>query len=153
MSKEGQFFHTGTVPNLKNKTYVADIRMMVHSTGKGYRPLCVYARKAREPLPKECPPDSWACLGTNLSVKLEDGKFTSEPTRLLLMDTKDFNTLGLGMDDLIDAFVQTVLASIAIDKMAALLVKSDGKFDLAGFSALNPDEAFINELNLPVGSF
>lgn len=43
------------------------------------------------------------------------------------MDMKDFNKLGLGIDDLIDGYVQTVLASIAIDQMADQLIKSDGK--------------------------
>lgn len=32
-------------------------------------------------------------LGTNLSVK-EDGKWSTETNRLLLMDRKDFNQLG-----------------------------------------------------------
>ena len=42
-------------------------------------------------------------LGTNLSVKLADGSWTTETTRLVCMDRRDFNKLGLGLDDLIDA--------------------------------------------------
>lgn len=44
------------------------------------------------------------------SVKLEEGMFSSESERLLLVDKRDFNTLGLGLDNLIEAYVQTVLS-------------------------------------------
>jgi len=96
-------------------------------------------------------------LGTNLSVKLEDGEdkskgnhsWTTETQRLLLMDRKDFNVLGIGIDDLIDAYVQTVLSVIAIDKMAQHLMKSkddkEPEFNADLFAALNPDPALINE--------
>ena len=70
------------------------------------RPIVLYARRARKPLVEELTPaaaqDSWAMLGTNLSVKLESGNWTTETKRLLCMDRKDFNRLGLGLDDLID---------------------------------------------------
>jgi hypothetical protein len=45
-------------------------------------------------------------LGTNLSVKLSEAEWTTEAERLLLMDRKDFNQLGIGIDDLIDAYIQ-----------------------------------------------
>lgn len=61
-------------------------------------------------------------LGTNLSVKTDD-EWTTEAQRLLLMDRKDFNQLGLGIDDLIDAYIQTILSVISIDKMCERLMK------------------------------
>ena len=36
-------------------------------------------------------------LGTNLSVKLEDGSWDTETKRLCLMDRRDFNELGIGI--------------------------------------------------------
>jgi hypothetical protein len=51
---------------------------------------------------------------------VEDGLFSSESERLLLVDRRDYNTLGLGLDDLIEAFVQTVLAVTAIDHMCTV---------------------------------
>jgi hypothetical protein len=51
---------------------------------------------------------SWDMLGTNLSVAHGDGVFSTESDRLLLMDRKDFNVLGMGLDDLIEAYIQTV---------------------------------------------
>lgn len=51
---------------------------------------------------------------------MEDGLFSSESERLLLVDRRDYNTLGLGLDDLIEAFVQTVLAVTAIDHMCTV---------------------------------
>lgn len=89
-------------------------------------------------------------LGTNLSVKT-DGEWTTESQRLMLMDRKDFNLLGIGIDDLIDAYIQTVLSVIAIDKLAARLMKNEQSgqvpaFDYELFEALNPDPALLEEI-------
>jgi hypothetical protein len=76
-------------------------------------------------------------LGTNLSVKMPDGTWTTESSRLMLMDRKDFNQLGVGLDDLIDAYVQTILS---------VLRDEDGEFDYELFRALNPDEVLLSEI-------
>lgn len=89
--------------------------------------------------------DTWDMLGTNLSVKLPDGSWTTDTSRLILMDRKDFNQLGLGIDDLIDAYIQTVLAVIAIDRMASRLM-ANGNFDYQLFESLNPDNALLSEI-------
>lgn len=91
-------------------------------------------------------------LGTNLSVKLPDGGWTTDTSRLILMDRKDFNQLGLGIDDLIDAYIQTVLAVIAIDRMSTRLMAS-GEFDYKLFESLNPDNALMNEIREANGDF
>ena len=102
--------------------------------GNGFRPVAIYARRARKPLLKNLSDDpsisSWEMLGTNLSVKLSEdaagnAQFTTEAQRLLLMDRKDFNSLGIGVDDLIDAYVQTVMSVIAIDRMCQRLMTED----------------------------
>lgn len=141
------FFHTGTIPSKKGQSYCADLRMMVcNRAGKGFVPVAMYARKARVPLANVSSENSWNVLGTNLSVKNEDGSWSTETNRLMLMDRKDFNKLGLGVDDLITAFVQTVLAVTAIDEMAERLVGEDGSFNYELFSALNNDDALIAEI-------
>ncbi|KAJ1672895.1 hypothetical protein EV182_006277, partial [Spiromyces aspiralis] len=133
-----------------NHTFVSDIRMMVTGDSDGFRPICIYARRARKPLTTHIGDDpentSWDMLGTNLSVKNEDGSFSTEPQRLILMDRKDFNQLGIGIDDLIDAYIQTVLSVIAIDKMCHRLMGPDGQFDFELFQALNPDDSLISEI-------
>lgn len=144
------YFHTGTVPNRKGETYVTDLRMMIISTSEGYRPIALYARRALNPLVEQLSDkdDSWAMLGTNLSVKREDGSWSSETERLLMMDNKDFNKLGLGIDDLIDAYIQTVMAAIAIDQLADKLMK-DGKFDFQLYKSLNADDSLLKEIYNP----
>ena len=87
-------------------------------------------------------------LGTNLSYKKSDGSWDTDTNRLLLMDRRDFNRLGIGLDDLIEAFIQTVLSMTAIDKMAQQLMTKDGKFRLKHFRQLNDDLSFIDELLL-----
>lgn len=148
MTTSGQYFHTGTIPNKKKQTFVMDLRMMISGTASGFSPVSLYARRAQEPLAETLAEgkDSWSMLGTNLSKKKSDGSWDTETERLLMMDSKDFNRLGLGIDDLIDAYVQTVLATVAIDKMASKLFKSDGSFDIELYSSLNSDEALLNEL-------
>ncbi|KAJ3139433.1 hypothetical protein HK100_011505 [Physocladia obscura] len=165
ITRAGKFYHVGTIPNKKNHTFVSDLRMMVCGSEDGFRPVAIYARRARKPLLRHLEDDlsitSWEMLGTNLSVKV-DGEWTTEAQRLLLMDRKDFNQLGIGIDDLIDAYIQTVLSVIAIDKMAQRLMKENPVFDSAKdpdypwfnarvfdfelFEALNPDAALLQEI-------
>lgn len=148
VSSQGKFYHVGTVPNAKGKSYVADLRMMVSATETGIRPLAVYARRASKPLVDELEDStsSWAILGTNLSIKNDDGSWDSDTNRLVLMDRRDFNKLGLGLDDLIEAYIQTVLSMIAIDRMATALVNTKGRFRMRLFKSLNDDPTLVNEI-------
>jgi len=145
-----QFFHVGTVPNQQQDIYVADIRMMIHATDEGFRPLATYARRARMPLMDELRPEvaSWDMLGTNLSVKTSGGGWDAETERLMIMDRRDFNRLGVGLDDLIEGFVQAVLATIAIDKMAAMLLTQKGRFRYKLYRSLNNDDALFREIEM-----
>lgn len=145
---KGKFYHVGTVPNSKGKTYVADLRMMVSSTPDGIMPLCVYARRAAMPLEDHLTEgsQSWDMLGTNLSIKLADGGWDSDTNRLVLMDRRDFNKLGIGVDDLIEAYIQTVLSMTAIDRMAQTLTNKQGRFRQRLFRSLNDDAALIKEI-------
>ncbi|KAF8939774.1 hypothetical protein BGZ58_008751 [Dissophora ornata] len=157
ITRHGKFYHVGTIPNKKNNTFVTDLRMMVAGNKDGFRPICIYARRARKPLIRYLEDDpsttSWEMLGTNLSVKSPTGEWSTEAARLLLMDRKDFNQLGLGVDDMIDAYIQTVLSVIAIDKMCQRLMRDnvDGSgqtFDMELFKALNPDSVLWQEIML-----
>ncbi|KAG0256841.1 hypothetical protein BG011_004294 [Mortierella polycephala] len=153
MTRHGKFYHVGTIPNKKNNTFVNDLRMMVAGNNNGFQPICIYARRARKPLIRRLEDDpsmtSWEMLGTNLSVKSATGEWSTEAARLLLMDRKDFNQLGLGVDDMIDAYIQTVLSVIAIDKMCQRLMGHDlsgQSFDMELFKALNPDSVLWQEI-------
>ena len=146
---QGRLYHIGTVPTRKRNAYVADLRFMVSGDESGFRPLAIYARRARRPLAADLEgQSSWDVLGTNLSVKNPDGSWGSETTRLLLMDRKDFNNLGTGLDDLIIGFIQTVLAAIAVDKMAMGLVNKKGGFRARLFKSLNDDPRLVHEVLL-----
>ncbi|MDX1409638.1 MAG: hypothetical protein R3330_15930, partial [Saprospiraceae bacterium] len=144
----GKFYHVGTIPSLKEQTYVFDLRMMIHATEEGLRPLSVYARRAELPLLDVLQPDtnSWDMLGTNLSYKTADGAWATDANRLMLTDRRDFNKLGLGLDDLIEAFIQSVLSTVAIDKMAQTLHNSKGRFRMKLFNSLNDDQSLIDEI-------
>jgi hypothetical protein len=149
-SSKGKLYHIGTVPSSKGNAYVADIRMMVSYTADGIRPLSIYARRAAKPLANhiEDGTDSWSMLGTNLSIKEGSNSWGSDTNRLLLMDRRDFNKLGIGLDDLVDAYIQTVLSMIAIDKIAIQLFNSKNKFRTRLFKSLDDDQALLDEIML-----
>lgn len=147
--EDGRLFHVGTIPNKRGQSYVADLRVMVSAGPDGFRPLVYYARRARRPLLNNLGTySSWDMLGTNLSIKHDDGSFGSDSARLLLMDRKDFNMLGLGPDDLIEAYIQSVLATIAIDRMAARIMNKRGHLKQRMFRSLNDDRRLIDEILL-----
>lgn len=146
--KEGRFYHIGTVPNKKGRIYIADLRCMVYSGPNGFSPCAFYARRALSPLESELTTSSWEVLGTNLSVKKGENSWDSDTNRLMLMDRKDFNTLGIGTDDLIEAYIQTILTMIAIDKMAEKLLNSKGQFRTKLFQSLDNDESLMNEIRI-----
>ncbi len=142
----GKYYHIGTVPNKKGDIFIADLRMMVSSSATGLVPCAIYARRARTALEATLTTSSWQVLGTNLSMKLADNQWDSDTSRLLLMDKLDFNKLGIGIDDLIEAYIQTVLTVIAIDQMAANLITQKGQFRMKLFQSLDDDASLVDEI-------
>jgi hypothetical protein len=143
-----EYYHIGTVPDKAMRSFVADLRFMIIGTNNGFRPIAMYSRRAAIPLAKDLTPGqtSWDMLGTNLSFKKDDGTWSTDTNRLLLVDRKDFNMLGCGLDDLISAYIQTCLSTIAIDKIAIQLCPSDGGFNMDLFMSLNNDQALVDEI-------
>jgi hypothetical protein len=146
-SSEGKYYHVGMIPNKKNDIYVADLRFMIAATVNGFMPIAMYARRAEKPLTEilNATDGSWEMLGTNLSVKTTDG-WDSETRRLKLMDTKDFNQLGLSLDSLIEGYIQSVLSTIAIDQMAQQLIGTKKNFKRKLFDAINGDPILLEEI-------
>ncbi len=146
-STDGKYYHVGMIPNRKQEIFVADLRFMIASTPEGFRPMAMYARRAEKPLTDrlEEGEDSWEMLGTNLSVKTSQG-WDSETRRLKLMDTKDFNQLGISLDSLIEGYIQSVLSTIAIDKMAQELIGVKKNLKRKLFEALNGDPILAYEI-------
>ena len=127
--------------------------MMIYWAGNSWKPLCVYSRRAKEPLSQDLDGSvsSWDILGTNLSVKLGENDWKSDTNRLLVMDTRSFNKLGIGLDDLINGYIQSVLSTIAIDNLCKLFMNDEETgekklFDFEMFSSLNPDKQFLADI-------
>lgn len=144
----GKLYHVGTVPTKKRLSYAMDIRMIIQHTPEGYKPLSLYSRRAEKPLAKDIASgdESWSILGTNLSIAEGKNLWSSDVSRLMMMDTKGFNKLGIGLDSLIDGFLQSVMATKAIDQMAIQLIGSKGKLRKKLFKSLNNDQTLINEI-------
>jgi hypothetical protein len=149
-SNHGSTFNIGTVPDNEVRTYVFDMRVMISWQRDRYAPVGMYARRAQHPMTEELPSgtSSWQMLGTNLSVKIGDEQWDTEPRRLLMFDRKDFTKLGLGLDDLIDAFVQSVMANRAIDDLAQHLMTRAGSFRSNLFRSINDDAQLMAEIQM-----
>ena len=147
-TRDGKLYHVGTMPTKRGHIYAADLRVMVGVSPEGFFPVAMYARRARTPLTAEIEDgtSSWSMLGTNLSVRNPDGTWGTESERLLLLDRRDFNSLGFGLDDFIEAYVQTILAVTAVDTMAIKLVNSKGRFRRRFFASVNPDPVLLEEI-------
>lgn len=145
-TSDGQFFHVGTVPNAKGSIYVYDLRFMVGNGPKGFFPTTLNARRAKKKLESKLADHSWDVLGTNLSFKDDTGQWTTDQSRLLLMDSRDFNQLGIGIDDLTEAYLQTAMAVKAIDQMAQRCLTKKGAFRPKFFGTINPDNALSREI-------
>ena len=147
-TQRGKFYHVGTVPNKSNRIYAADLRMMGCYGDEGFKPLALYGRRARLPLPRTLDDalDSWAVLGTNLSIKKSDNRWESDSSRLILTDYKEFNMLGLSFDELIEGYVQLVLAVNAIDRMAINLVNKKGELKTKLFKSFDNDKLLLKEI-------
>lgn len=147
-NEKGRYYHIGTMPSKTGNIFVADLRMMVYTSPEGFSPCAVYARRALTALSSKLSPEgsSWDMLGTNLSIKTGDNTWDSDTKRLMQMDTKDFNTVGIGLDDLIEAYIQTVLSVIAIDNMAGTLLNKKGIFRRKLFASLDNDPNLLSEI-------
>ena len=147
-TQKGKFYHVGTVPNKSNDIYAADLRMMGAFGEEGFRPLAIYGRRARLPLPRtlDSNEDSWAILGTNLSLKQGEDSWESDTSRLILADYKEFNTLGIYLDELIEGYVQLVLAVNAIDRMAINLINKKGELKTKLFKSFDNDSQLLKEI-------
>lgn len=141
------YYQVGTIPSKRGNSYVFDLRMMVHFTTNEFRPIALYSRKTEEPLSTQITAHSAKnMLMTNLSYKTDKGQWGSDVARLLLMDRRDFNKLGLSLDDLIKGYIQSILAMTAIDRMAQKLVSTKKTFKKKLFTSLNDDQALLDEI-------
>lgn len=150
-TRRGKFYQVGTIPDRRGHLFVCDVRMMVAAGPQGFRPTAVYARRAHTPMAAQLDDSraSWDMLGTNLSHRRIDGTWGTDTNRLMLMDSRDFNRLGIGIDEIIEAYVQTVLATVAIDRMMQRLCNNKGRFSLRLFRAMTDDAGLINEIIRP----
>lgn len=143
-----EHYHIGMLPTKLGEIFIADLRMMIHYDYKvgGFSPTAMYARKAEIPLQDSPGGNSWDQLGTNLSKAIGPNKWITDTKRLVLASQREFSRLGLGIDDLINAFIQTVLATVAIDQLATKMLDEKGLFKDKYFLSLNNDLVLLEEI-------
>ncbi|HYW52973.1 MAG TPA: hypothetical protein VE826_03335 [Dongiaceae bacterium] len=104
------------------RPYAYDLRVVVGGFPGGYRPLMIYARRARRSLDELGRFDAadLAALDdfmkVNIAVPQPGGGFAMEEERLVLPDADGFAALGLGVDDYRVAVAESILATAAVDR-------------------------------------
>jgi len=99
--------------------YVYDLRVVIGGTRRGFVPLMMYARRARRPLRDLRSLDPAVLddfLKVNIARVARHGSIVLEEERLTLPDAAGAASLGLSRDQLVDAVVQSILATIAVDR-------------------------------------
>jgi hypothetical protein len=124
---------------------VYDIRFVIAYCKEGFKTIAIHSRKARRPLNANFDEidDFRSILLTNLAEK-EGGP------RMILYDEEGVKLLGMDKYDLAECYVQSVLATIAVDSFCKKMVKN-GKFDFTSYSKFNPDikiKEQLEEFNL-----
>lgn len=147
------YSHIGTKTSGSEDRYVFDMRMMVTNNDEGFHPVALYSRRAKSPLNsiKSCT-SYWDVFGTNLSYKGADGEWQSDESRLISLCRSGFESLELGLEELVEAYIQTVMSVIAIDQMAERLMNKNQGFDYDHFSSLNGDRQLLQEMSMSAGT-
>lgn len=79
---------------------------------------------------------------------------TAEPTleqilteqRVYCVDDDGMKSMGIGIDDVVDVFMQTVYCTLAIDNMCKKLTMEDGELNMQLLKELNPDPRLLAEV-------
>jgi len=133
----------GTTPDISGNSYICDLRFMTYYNGTNPVPLIMYARKAKSPYVKGSNTSGHDMYLTNLSEKTTAGWHTHSE-RLILLDIEEYPTLNMNIANLVDAYFQSVFATIAIDMMADKLY--DDGFNIELFKTLNDDPSLLAEI-------
>lgn len=62
------------------------------------------------------------------------------------MDERDFNRLGLSLDEIIEAFVQTVLSVLSINDLAKSLLNQKKELKRKMFAGMCNDQELMKEI-------
>jgi hypothetical protein len=137
----------GTIPDRQGNAYAADLRLMVGATARGFRPVAAYGRRARAPLPQKLggngPPADF--LLTNLSYR-ENDRWKSDKARVLVLDRRNMDHLGWQALDLVNGYVQTCFAMIAIDRLACQLMHLPDRAFLEMLRSISDDPSLRGEI-------
>eukprot|EP00997_Jenningsia_sp_PLL12_P005766 NODE_229_length_2078_cov_78.608181_g197_i0.p1 GENE.NODE_229_length_2078_cov_78.608181_g197_i0~~NODE_229_length_2078_cov_78.608181_g197_i0.p1 ORF type:complete len:355 (-),score=87.91 NODE_229_length_2078_cov_78.608181_g197_i0:283-1347(-) len=144
----GGIYQVGCLPDDNGAVHAFDTRVMVGGGPNGFQIIAMYARQAAVAFEEVPPTDVEAAsqmLCTNLSVKLGENHFTTQPERLLPMDIRNFDILGIGIDDLVEGFVQSVMAMTAIDVLCQRLMPKN-QFSFPLFQRICDDNTLLQEI-------
>ncbi|MGE5701933.1 MAG: hypothetical protein ACM32O_05345 [Clostridia bacterium] len=146
-----EFYQRGTLSQNRDGRFAFDLRMVVTNHQGGFQPVALFSRRAKKPLDSIAhASNSWDVFGTNLSYKSSEGEWKSDESRLIPVTCEEFESLGMGLDELVEAYIQTVMSVVAIDKWADTLMNQGSGFEPDLFMKMNGDRKLFQEMLLPI---
>lgn len=135
---------------MDNHLYACTIRIIACSLPSGFKMTAIRGARAPEPFASICSETNRS--PTSTKTLNEDAYITNIGTddrsasRLVILDDAAMRGLAIGIDDIVDGFIQTVFSIHAIDAMCKRLTTSDGELNLQLLKELNPDPQLLAEL-------
>jgi hypothetical protein len=147
-----QHKHVGTVPDggKCGDVYAWSLHMTIAADAHagGFRAVALHGARARAPLTEDSSSDGGGG-GNAWRIMLDTTLDGDDDDRLMMADCRGFDAMGIGLDELVDAFVQACLAAVALDGMACRLAPGGVLSAPRLLSASNQDEELLSELLLP----
>lgn len=135
--------------------YAYSFRIVACNSPTGFKMITICCARAPAPFAKngeaaEIAPN--ALLNKIRTVHENDvyitniGPNPNGEERSFYVDDAGMKGMGIGMDDVIDGFMQTVYSIHAIDNMCKKLTMEDGELNMQLLTELNPDPQLLAEV-------
>ncbi|XP_037025300.1 uncharacterized protein LOC119066766 [Bradysia coprophila] len=140
--------------HLDGQMYAYSVRIIACNSPSGFKMITICSARAPAPFAKD---GETADIAPGLLHKIktvhEDDVYVtniaSNPDgelRSFYFDDAGVKGMGIGMDDVIDGFMQTVYCTHAIDNMCKKLIMENGELDVQLLRELNPDPQLLAEV-------
>lgn len=137
--------------NLNNQLYASTVRIIACSDPSGFKMTAIRAARAARPFTSIRSEEN-KLLTDSIETLDEDAYITNLGTtgrsesRAIIIDDAAMDALAIGIDDVVDGFMQTVFSIHAIEDMCKRFTTKDGELNLELLKELNPDPQLLAEL-------
>lgn len=141
--------------HLNGQMYAYTVRIIACDSPTGFKTIAICCARAPAPFAKngETAEIASDALLNKIKTVHEDDAYVSNigtnpdsEQRSFYVDDAGMKGMGIGMDDVVDGFMQTVYSTLAIDNMCKKLTMEDGELNMQLLKELNPDPQLLAEV-------